>query len=210
VAPASAGGARLLHRDADLWCGRQYRGPKYFHYIQADIGEEKENWYTYFDEPDVLLHLAWQGLPNYKNDFHLTKNLPRQIRFLDNLLENGLRSLTITGTCFEYGMKDGELTETMAPAPQNPYGIAKDKLRRHLTRKCRHTNAGLNWVRLFYMYGAGQNERSLFSQLKNALEKVKTLKGLIPICSHCKNIRDDQTNRCYENLMPVLYSHKLF
>ncbi len=30
------------------------------------------------------------------------------------------------------------------------------------------------------------------TSLKKALEEVKTLKGFIPICSHCKNIRDDQ------------------
>jgi len=29
-------------------------------------------------------------------------------------------------------------------------------------------------------------------QLKEALETVKTLKGLIPICANCKNIRDDE------------------
>ena len=30
------------------------------------------------------------------------------------------------------------------------------------------------------------------TSLKNALNEVKTLKGFIPICAHCKNIRDDQ------------------
>ncbi|MCP4105084.1 MAG: response regulator [Desulfobacteraceae bacterium] len=30
------------------------------------------------------------------------------------------------------------------------------------------------------------------AQLKDALEKVKTLKGLIPICANCKKIRDDK------------------
>jgi len=28
--------------------------------------------------------------------------------------------------------------------------------------------------------------------LKNALEEVKTLRGFVPICSRCKNIRDDK------------------
>ena len=28
--------------------------------------------------------------------------------------------------------------------------------------------------------------------LKNALEEVKTLRKFVPICSHCKNIRDDK------------------
>lgn len=29
-------------------------------------------------------------------------------------------------------------------------------------------------------------------ELNDALAKVKTLKGILPICSHCKNIRDDE------------------
>ncbi len=38
-----------------------------------------------------------------------------------------------------------------------------------------------------------ENERELLIQkLQNALTDVKTLTGLIPICSHCKNIRNDE------------------
>ena len=32
----------------------------------------------------------------------------------------------------------------------------------------------------------------LINELQEALTTVKTLRGLLPICSHCKNIRDDQ------------------
>ncbi|MBU4384384.1 MAG: PAS domain-containing protein [Proteobacteria bacterium] len=39
----------------------------------------------------------------------------------------------------------------------------------------------------------GQQEREkLIDELTAALAKVQTLKGLIPICSHCKSIRSDQ------------------
>eukprot|EP01022_Parablepharisma_sp_SALTPOND_P016361 TRINITY_DN2385_c0_g5_i1.p2 TRINITY_DN2385_c0_g5~~TRINITY_DN2385_c0_g5_i1.p2 ORF type:complete len:412 (+),score=124.89 TRINITY_DN2385_c0_g5_i1:251-1486(+) len=37
----------------------------------------------------------------------------------------------------------------------------------------------------------GERE-TLISQLQDALDNVKTLKGLIPICSHCKSIRRDE------------------
>ena len=38
-----------------------------------------------------------------------------------------------------------------------------------------------------------QNEREiLVRELKNALARIKTLNGLIPICSTCKKIRDDK------------------
>jgi len=29
-------------------------------------------------------------------------------------------------------------------------------------------------------------------ELNSALDEIKTLKGIVPICSHCKNVRDDQ------------------
>lgn len=32
----------------------------------------------------------------------------------------------------------------------------------------------------------------LIIELQGALDQIKTLKGLIPICSYCKNIRDDK------------------
>jgi len=34
--------------------------------------------------------------------------------------------------------------------------------------------------------------RRLNAELQEALSRVKTLSGLLPICSHCKKIRDDQ------------------
>ena len=36
-----------------------------------------------------------------------------------------------------------------------------------------------------------ENEK-LIEQLKNALNEIKTLRGILPICAHCKKIRDDQ------------------
>ncbi|MFC1898444.1 response regulator [Candidatus Cloacimonadota bacterium] len=36
-----------------------------------------------------------------------------------------------------------------------------------------------------------EEREKLISDLKHALEDVKTLSGLIPICSHCKKVRDD-------------------
>lgn len=35
-------------------------------------------------------------------------------------------------------------------------------------------------------------QQTLIQKLQDALEKIKTLRGLIPICAACKNIRDDQ------------------
>lgn len=37
-----------------------------------------------------------------------------------------------------------------------------------------------------------EDRKKLVNDLKEALDNIKTLKGLIPICSSCKNIRDDE------------------
>jgi len=34
------------------------------------------------------------------------------------------------------------------------------------------------------------------NKLQNALDEIKTLRGIIPICSHCKQIRDDEGSPC--------------
>lgn len=39
---------------------------------------------------------------------------------------------------------------------------------------------------------AEQENEKLIAELKNALEKVKTLSGMLPICASCKKIRDDK------------------
>jgi len=50
-----------------------------------------------------------------------------------------------------------------------------------------------------------QTEREkIIEKLRNALTEVKTLSGLLPICSHCKKIREDQG---YWNQIEV-YIHK--
>src|SRR5688572_22281245 len=128
------------------------------------------NYFEYFDNPGAIIHLAWEGLPNYKSLFHFEINLPRHYFFLKNLVENGCRNVTVAGTCLEYGMKDGCLSEDIQTDPANPYALAKDTLNKFLYELSKNDPFTLKWVRLFYLFGKGQNPGSLFSQLQKALD----------------------------------------
>ena len=141
-------------------------------YIPFDLKDFDKivDYYLFFGQPDAMIHLAWEGLPNYKEAFHLEENLPRHLAFLTNLINNGLTNLTVTGTCFEYGMKEGRLSEEMDCEPANPYAIAKNELRMQLQLLKARRSFNFNWVRLFYMYGQGQSVKSLISQLETALD----------------------------------------
>jgi nucleoside-diphosphate-sugar epimerase len=141
-------------------------------FIPFTIGDPQPgSLYEYFQRPDAMIHLAWHGLPNYKSAFHVEVNLPQQYAFLTTLIEEGLTDLTVTGTCFEYGMQEGCLSEDMPTLPANPYAIAKDQLRKQLEEFQRQKPFSLKWVRLFYMSGKGQNPNSLLSQLEKALDE---------------------------------------
>ncbi len=151
-------------------------------YISFDLQTvtEQENYYTLFDKPDILIHLAWEGLPNYKSDFHLVKNLPRHYTFIMNLVQHGLKDINVTGTCFEYGMKEGCLSEDMPSLPANSYALAKNNLRLLLNELAKTHPFELKWIRLFYLYGKGQGPNSLLSQLQSALDRGDKVFNMSP------------------------------
>ncbi|MEI6947702.1 NAD(P)-dependent oxidoreductase [Paraflavisolibacter sp. H34] len=142
-------------------------------YLPFDLGNfaPEVNYYEYFQRPDHMIHLAWEGLPQYKSLFHFEENLPRHYAFLKNMVTNGLTDLSVTGTCLEYGFHEGCLQEEMMTDPGNAYALAKDTLRKFLQQLQKVQPFSLKWIRLFYMFGKGQNPNSLFSQLDRAIER---------------------------------------
>ena len=139
--------------------------------VRMDLDSPPENAFDLMGKPDVLIHLAWGGLPNYRSLHHFEQELPIQYRFLRDLVRSGLPALVVAGTCFEYGMQSGRLSEAMEGHPANPYGLAKDTLRRQLGYLRESQPFALTWARLFYLYGDGQAESSLLPQLKLAVEQ---------------------------------------
>ena len=134
----------------------------------------------YFKRPDHVIHLAWKGVSDCTGMFHIEKNLMQHYDFLKMLVVDGVQGLTITGTCLEYGFKNGMKSEEHPPKPSVAYAIAKDALRRFLVELQKHASFSLQWVRLFYMYGKGQHNRSLLQQLYTAIsnnEKFFNMSG---------------------------------
>lgn len=141
--------------------------------LQADMesfaSDEKSP--IVLDGVEHAFHLAWSGLPRYKEMFHIEDNLMVQYHFIKSLIRSGIRDITITGTCLEYGMREGCLHSEDRTDPVVPYAIAKDALRRFLFQLHQRMPFRLKWLRLFYTYGEGQSENSLLRQLQRALDR---------------------------------------
>jgi len=139
-------------------------------YINWNLDENNKNYFTFFDEPELLIHLSWAGLPNYKELFHFERNLWTNYKFIKNIILNGLKNLSVVGTCAEYGLIEGCLKEDMKTNPVTPYGLAKDTLRRFIAELNKKYEFIFKWIRLFYLFGKGQNPNSLLAQLDKALD----------------------------------------
>jgi len=137
--------------------------------VSLDVHASPYDAFNRLGSPDVLVHLAWGGLPNYRSSHHIESEFPAQYRFLRGLVESGLQSLVVAGTCAEYGMQYGPLSEDMQLRPENAYGSAKKMLLHELERLKAERPFTMTWARLFYLTGAGQAETSLLSQLHKAV-----------------------------------------
>lgn len=139
--------------------------------VECDLADPSTADWHRIGAPDLLIHLAWEGLPNYRSDAHVDVELPRQYAFLRACIESGLPRLLVSGTCLEYGLQSGELREETAPQPTTAYGLAKHRLHLQLRELQRTHRCSIGWLRLFYLYGAGQAPTSLYAQLRAAIAR---------------------------------------
>ncbi|WP_350571031.1 NAD(P)-dependent oxidoreductase [Pseudomonas sp. H26/SER47-MNA-CIBAN-0231] len=139
-------------------------------FVAADLHAPDFDVERLVDGVDVVAHLAWSGLPNYQALFHFERNLPADYAFLKRAVVAGVSQVLVTGTCFEYGLQSGPLAESVLPQPCTPYGLAKHTLRLFLEALQREQAFTLQWARLFYLYGEGQNSNSLLASLDRAID----------------------------------------
>lgn len=128
---------------------------------------------------DVFLNLAWGNLDDFQSSHHLNLELPAQKNLLGWAISAGIKSIVSVGTCLEYSNLQGELNENSPCGSEIPYAMAKNQLREFLREQCSLSRFDLTWVRLFYFYGPGQQDRTLFGQLVNAVrQKHKVFNAL--------------------------------
>ncbi len=171
----------LLRRDVevvassrDMEKAKDFPWFSHVEYIPADVYTAEPDFFEYFGRPSRLIHLAWDRLDDFRDLHHLEVNVPLHFNFIKNLVVNGLNHVVVTGTCLEYGMQNGCLVETLETRPIIPYGLAKDTLRKYLEQLFIEIPTTFLWIRPFYVYGRGQNHKSIIPQLEAAMAEGKT------------------------------------
>lgn len=135
---------------------------------------ETEDPYTYFEKPDVLLHLAWRDGFKHNSDAHF-EDLPKHYHFIKKMAESGISQIAVMGTMHEVGFYEGSINETTPCHPANFYGIAKNALRNATKLICENNNVVFQWLRGFYIVGNSEYGDSIFSKITKAEHEGKTL-----------------------------------
>ena len=134
---------------------------------------EVDNPYSFFGEPDVLLHLAWRdGFVHYSSA-HID-DLPKHYAFIKKMVDGGIQQVAVMGSMHEIGFFEGSINESTPCHPATPYGIAKNALRDLTQMLCKQKNIVFQWLRGYYIVGNSKFGSSIFSKITAAVDEGKT------------------------------------
>lgn len=131
----------------------------------------EDNLFLKFGSPDIVLHCAWGNVKKINSLKHMDTELFYHMRFIENLVRNGVKKIVVLGSCFEYGKQNGEVYENQIPNPNTTYAVAKDSLRRYIEFLNKKHEFDFQWLRIFYVYDESGNKGSnILSSLKEAVD----------------------------------------
>ena len=111
---------------------------------------------------DLLVHAAWQGLPNRSPEIN-SRNAKFSANLFKEFVRAGGKAIVGLGSCLEYGEIKGSVSEIDLGTNLSNFGLVK----RSLLKELMGLGIPYLWVRPFYLYGINQHTDSL---LKMALK----------------------------------------
>jgi dTDP-6-deoxy-L-talose 4-dehydrogenase (NAD+) len=142
--------------------------------IDVPIFSGAEDIFSKLGCPDICIHLAWRNGFVHNSESHI-EDLPNHYIFLKNMINGGLKHLSVMGTMHEVGYWEGAIDENTPTNPLSLYGIAKNSLRQALYSFTKDKDVVFQWLRAYYITGDDVKSNSIFSKLVKAEEEGKEL-----------------------------------
>jgi nucleoside-diphosphate-sugar epimerase len=137
--------------------------------------------------PQYVFHLAAYGVDSAQKLYlqAANVNILGTINLLNSLKETGCEKIICTSTCSEYGNRDGKLCEDMCPDPVNIYGSTKACSTIIAHQIARENNINIVTLRLFGIFGEGEERHKFFCDLILSLLEGKDVK--LTLCEQCRD-----------------------
>jgi nucleoside-diphosphate-sugar epimerase len=146
------------------------------YYISGNLnGLEKVAKYAADFKPQILTHLAWEGLPDYSFEAS-KKNIDYGLGVYRFAKDLGCHTIVSTGSCWEYAARFGMLSENdNRLCTYSLFPAAKNALR--FCGEAFAQEHGLNfyWLRLFFVYGPGQRSTSLIPYIVDSIKRGRKI-----------------------------------
>lgn len=129
--------------------------------------------------PDIVVHSAWEGVGGAlrSGDCQLD-NIRTSVALADAGIAAGARKFVGIGSQAEYGRYDRKIVEIDLPQPTMLYGAAKLAANHLVAQRCREAGISFAWLRLFSVYGPGDNPNWLIPSAAASL-----VRGRAPQCT---------------------------
>lgn len=139
--------------------------------VQADMFDESELKRIVSQiRPEACLHLAWYTEPGiYLSSRENIRCLTASLGLASALTNAGCKRFVGVGSCFEYDLSQGFLSESSPLLPGSLYAACKLGCAYALEQIGLLSGIQTAWARLFYLYGPGEDARRLVPAVANAL-----------------------------------------
>jgi len=139
-------------------------------------GDFDLDWKKELSDSDMLVHLAASGL-DWKKDIKdiYETNIFKSINLLNNSIRYKCKKWLIISTSSEYGLtKKNKLVKFSKKTnriPENDYGLSKAIFTDICVNLAKKFNCKTRIMRIFPVYGLGENKKRLYPSLLNAAKK---------------------------------------
>ncbi len=119
---------------------------------------------------EACVHLGWYANPKDYLSARVNVDLLGASAALGaKLVDSGCRRVVMTGTCFEYDVAYGLLSESTPLGPRHLYSSCKRSLFEIMTHLTGGSATSFAWTRLFFLYGPHESRGRLVPAVLDAL-----------------------------------------
>ncbi len=140
-----------------------------------DLFSEEEVWWEeQCQDIDVVIHAAWYVEAGKYQDS--TKNIDcliGSLRLAKGAAKAGVSRFLGLGTCAEYDTTQGKLTIETPLKPLTTYATTKASLFTILSEWLPRQSVNFAWIRLFYLYGEGEDSSRLVPYVRSQISQGK-------------------------------------
>ena len=139
------------------------------------LGDLSTNWKKELSNSDILVHMAASGInKNNKEDVYDT-NVFNSLKLINNSIKYKCKKWLIVSSSSEYGIRSNKtkFSKNSNRIPNDDYGLSKAIFSDQCIKLAKKFGCKVRIMRIFPVYGRGENKKRLYPSLLKAAKKGK-------------------------------------